>query len=24
MFRKLQHLLCSLLHRRSISAGWSG
>ncbi|EGO7252737.1 RepA leader peptide Tap [Salmonella enterica] len=24
MFRKLQYLLCSLLHRRSISAGWSG
>ncbi|EJI4858811.1 RepA leader peptide Tap [Salmonella enterica] len=24
MLRKLQHLLCSLLHRRNISAGWSG
>ncbi|EGF1422494.1 RepA leader peptide Tap [Salmonella enterica] len=24
MLRKLQYFLCSLLHRRSISAGWSG
>ncbi|EAW1322288.1 RepA leader peptide Tap [Salmonella enterica] len=24
MLRKLQDLLCSLLHRRNISAGWSG
>ncbi|EBO9763243.1 RepA leader peptide Tap [Salmonella enterica subsp. enterica serovar Newport] len=25
MLRKLQYLLCSfLLHRRNISAGWSG
>ncbi|EAB8479902.1 hypothetical protein IHC78_001415 [Salmonella enterica subsp. houtenae] len=21
---RFQHLLCSLLHRRNISAGWSG
>ncbi|HBJ6783498.1 TPA: RepA leader peptide Tap [Salmonella enterica subsp. enterica serovar Salford] len=24
MLRKLQYLLCSLFHRRNISAGWSG
>ncbi|EJA0166391.1 RepA leader peptide Tap [Salmonella enterica subsp. enterica serovar Sandiego] len=24
MLRKLQDFLCSLLHRRNISAGWSG
>ncbi|ATI93628.1 RepA leader peptide Tap [Salmonella enterica] len=24
MLRKLQDLLCSLLHRRNISAGWRG
>ncbi|EIJ4064732.1 RepA leader peptide Tap [Salmonella enterica] len=24
MLRKLQYLLCSLLHRRNISAGWRG
>ncbi|EAA8947205.1 RepA leader peptide Tap [Salmonella enterica] len=24
MLRKLQYFLCSLLHRRNISAGWSG
>ncbi|ECD2402252.1 RepA leader peptide Tap [Salmonella enterica subsp. enterica serovar Newport] len=24
MLRKLQYLLCSLLHRRNISAEWSG
>ncbi|EAA3387490.1 RepA leader peptide Tap [Salmonella enterica subsp. enterica serovar Potsdam] len=24
MLRKLQYLLCSLLYRRNISAGWSG
>ncbi|EAB1659432.1 RepA leader peptide Tap [Salmonella enterica] len=24
MLRKLQYLLCSLLHRRNLSAGWSG
>ncbi|EAR6709539.1 RepA leader peptide Tap [Salmonella enterica] len=24
MLRKLQYFLCSLLHQRNISAGWSG
>ncbi|EAO8184168.1 TPA: RepA leader peptide Tap [Salmonella enterica] len=24
MLRKLQYFPCSLLHRRNISAGWSG
>ncbi|HFG7810096.1 TPA: RepA leader peptide Tap [Salmonella enterica subsp. enterica serovar Java] len=24
MLRKLQYFLCSLLHRRNISAGWNG